>query len=378
MKVTRIEVRKIKLPLKEPFIISYNKWWDMPSIIIKLETDEGIVGWGESVPDEGVTGETIDSVFAMLVSSLSPLIMGEDPLKIEGFHKRANDLIYGGYGAKASIDIALHDILGKFFNKSLTYILGGGTNTVEAPGVISIKEPKEVAQDIKRYIADGYNQFKLKLGDSMENDILRVKMAREAGGSNIRLKVDANQGWGTWDKALGVIRELIPYNLEVVEQPVKQWDYDGLKRVRDNSPIPIMVDEGVKTGRDLLSLIKHSGIDWVNIKLMKCGGILPAVKMAHIAEAAGIKVQIGSMLESSIGSYAGAHIHRALECVKSSEMVGPRWFAKDIGEFSYDGCKVIFPSKPGLGTDIDEELLKSLTVEEAVITGTKGIIKGIG
>jgi len=132
--------------------------------------------------------------------------------------------------------------------------------------------------------------------------------------------------------------------------------------VREHSPLPIMIDEGVRDARDLLSVVRQGGIDWVNIKLMKCGGILPAVKMAALAEAAGIKVQIGSMLESSIASFAGAHIHRALAAVKSSEMVGPRYFAEDIGNFSYAQGAVVFTDEPGLGVIVDEERLNHLTV----------------
>jgi len=367
MKIVSAEISRINLPLRTPFVIAYNTWTAMPSVIIKLTTDEGLVGWGESVPDEGVTGETIDGVFATLAQVLLPDLIGERPCNIEAWHARVGAAINGAYAAKAAIDIALFDLLGQVAGQPLYRLLGGDTNHVKAPAVIGLSQPEELSLSLAPYISEGYEQFKLKLGGSLALDTRRVATARELLGRGATIKVDANQGWGSWDMALRVIRAIEPYDLELIEQPVKHWDYEGLKKVREHSPLPIMVDEGVRDARDLLAVARQGGIDWVNIKLMKCGGIMPAIKMAALAEAAGIKVQIGSMLESSIASFAGAHIHRALAAVKSSEMVGPRYFAQDIGNFSYDRSSVVFTAAPGLGVLIDEERLRHLTVVRARI-----------
>jgi len=363
MKIVSAEIWRINLPLRTPFVIAYNTWTAMPSVIVKLTTDEGLVGWGESVPDEGVTGETIDGVYATLARVLLPDLIGERPCNIEAWHARVGAAINGAYAAKAAIDIAMFDLLGQVAERPLYHLLGGDTNHVKAPAVIGISAPEHLPASLAPYVSEGYEHFKLKLGGSPELDTRRVATAREYVGGGAALKVDANQGWGSWDVALKVIRAIEPYDLELIEQPVKHWDYEGLKKVREHSPLPIMIDEGVRDARDLLSVARQGGIDWVNIKLMKCGGILPAIKMAALAEAAGIKVQIGSMLESSIASFAGAHIHRALAVVKSSEMVGPRYFAADIGNFSYDRSSVVFTGAPGLGVIIDEEKLLHLSVD---------------
>lgn len=363
MKIVSAEIRRINLPLRTPFVIAYNTWTTMPSVIVKLTTDEGLVGWGESVPDEGVTGETIDGVYATLARVLLPDLIGEKPGNIEAWHARVGAAINGAYAAKAAIDIAMFDLLGQVAGQPLYRLLGGDTNHVKAPAVIGISLPEQLSESLAPYVSEGYEHFKLKLGGSPALDTRRVAIARDYVGEGATLKVDANQGWGSWDVALKVIRAIEPYDLELIEQPVKHWDYEGLRKVREHSPLPIMIDEGVRDARDLLAVARQGGIDWVNIKLMKCGGILPAVKMAALAEAAGIKVQIGSMLESSIASFAGAHIHRALAAVKSSEMVGPRYFAADIGNFSYDRSSVVFTEKPGLGVIIDEDRLMHLTVD---------------
>jgi len=368
MKIVRAEIRRINLPLRTPFVIAYNTWTSMPSVIVKLTTDEGVVGWGESVPDEGVTGETIEGVYATLSRVLLPALIGEKASNIEAWHARVGAAINGAYAAKAAIDIALFDILGQVAGQPLYELLGGDTNLVKAPAVIGISLPEQLRESLAPYVSEGYEHFKLKLGGRVDLDTRRVAIAREFLGPEAIIKVDANQGWGSWDMALKAIRAIEPYDIELIEQPVKHHDYEGLRRVREHSPLPIMIDEGVRDLRDLLFIAKQGGMDWVNIKLMKCGGIMPALKMAALAEAAGIKVQIGSMLESSIASFAGAHIHRALAVVRASEMVGPRYFAEDIGNFEYDQGTVVFSPKPGLGVVVDEEKLLYLTVCSKCIT----------
>ncbi|MBT9134272.1 MAG: N-succinyl-L-Arg/Lys racemase [Firmicutes bacterium] len=360
MKVVAAELRELALPLKQPFVIAYNTWRNMPTLVLSLFTDEGLVGYGESVPDEGVTGETISSTLAMLRDTLLPLVLGRSAFDLEAFHRAAEERVHGAYAAKAAIDIALHDLKAKACGVPLYKLLGGHCQAVTVPAVISIIPPDEMPGALAPYQAQGYRQYKLKLGGKPEDDIRRVKVARETLGKKARIKVDANQGFATADNALKIMQAISRYDIELVEQPVKHWDYEGLRRVRERSDISLMVDEGVRTGRDLWRLLSLTGIDWVNVKLMKCGGLLPAMKLAALAEIAGVKVQVGSMLESSIASAAGAHLHRALPAIYASEMVGPHHFAADIGDFSYRHDEVFFSERAGLGIEVDRERLASL------------------
>ncbi|MBS3984829.1 MAG: dipeptide epimerase [Selenomonadales bacterium] len=368
MKIIAAEVRELALPLKKPFIIAYNTWHSMPTLILTLTTDEGLVGYGESVPDEGVTGETISSTFAMLRDTLLPLVLGQSAFDLEAFHRAAEERVHGAYAAKAAIDIALHDLKAKAAGLPLYKLFGGHSQDVTVPAVISIIPPEEMPRALAPYQAAGYRHYKLKLGGDPADDILRVARAREILGEKARIKVDANQGFATADNALKVMQAISCYDIELVEQPVMHWDYEGLKRVRERSDMSLMVDEGVRTGRDLWRLLSVTGIDWVNVKLMKCGGILPAMKLAALAEIAGVKVQIGSMLESSVASAAGAHLHRALSAISASEMVGPHHFAADIGDFAYAKDEVVFNERAGLGIEVDSERLGSLTLRGARVS----------
>ncbi len=256
----------------------------------------------------------------------------------------------------------MHDLRAKACGVPLYKLLGGHSQSVTVPAVISIIPPAELPEALAPYQTQGYRQYKLKLGGDPAEDIRRVEVARHTLGTKARIKVDANQGFATADNALKVVGAISRYDIELVEQPVKHWDYEGLKRVRERSEMALMVDEGVRTGRDLWRLLSVTGIDWVNVKLMKCGGILPAMKLAALAEIAGVKVQVGSMLESSVASAAGAHLHRALPAISASEMVGPHHFAEDIGDFTYANDEVVFSERAGLGIEVDQERLLALTL----------------
>ena len=362
MRIVAAELRELALPLKRPFVIAYNTWRSMPTLVLSLFTDEGFVGYGECVPDEGVTGETIGSTFAMLTDTLLPIVLGQSAFDLEAFHREAEERVHGAYAAKAAIDIAMHDLRAKACGVPLYKLLGGHSQSVTVPAVISIIPPAELPEALAPYQTQGYRQYKLKLGGDPAEDIRRVEVARYTLGAKARLKVDANQGFATADNALKIMQAISRYDIELVEQPVKHWDYEGLKRVRERSEMALMVDEGVRTGRDLWRLLSVTGIDWVNVKLMKCGGILPAMKLAALAEIAGVKVQVGSMLESSVASAAGAHLHRALPAISASEMVGPHHFAEDIGDFTYANDEVVFSERAGLGIEVDQERLLALTL----------------
>jgi len=362
VRIVGAELREVALPLKQPFVIAYNTWRNMPTLILILFTDQGLIGYGECVPDEGVTGETIGSAYAMLRDTLLPLVLSQSAFNLEEYHRQAEERVNGAYAAKAAIDIALHDLKAKACGVPLYKLLGGDSQGVAVPAVISIVPPDEMPRALAPYQTLGFRQYKLKLGGEPNDDIRRVEIARHTLGAKARLRVDANQGFATADNALKMIRAISHYDIELVEQPVKGWDYEGLKRVRERCDVALMVDEGVRSGRDLWRLLQVTGVDWVNIKLMKCGGLLPAQKLAALAEVAGVKVLLGSMLESSIASAAGAHLHRALPAIRASEMVGPHHFAEDVGDFSYRGDEVVFSERPGLGVEIDHERMASLTL----------------
>ena len=340
----------------------------MPSIIVKLETDDGLVGFGEAVPDENVTGESFFSVIEVLKHQLLPAIMGESPFSIEKIHDRMDSRIHANASAKAAIDIACYDLMGKYTNKPIYELIGGKYHTeLTFAKVLSIEEPEIMAKKAKEAIALGYSSLKLKVGFDLFKDLERIKAVRQAVGYEVPIRVDVNQGWQNYSTAAQALPLLEPLRISWLEQPIKMGDIDGLAELRKKTIIPIMADESVHNGSELLEIIKKNAADKINIKLMKSAGIYPAIHMAKTAESAGLGCQVGSMVESSIGSAAGYHTAMARKNITSTELTGPLLFSKDIGNLEYRIPNVILSGKPGLGVDVNEDTLQELTIKKETV-----------
>ncbi|WP_313892679.1 dipeptide epimerase [Psychrobacillus sp.] len=368
MKIKSIEVFAIRLPLINPFIISYHTYIDMPSIIVKVVTDNGIIGYGEATPDEHVTGETWESTYAVLTKTLAPSIIGHNPFQIEKLHDKMNKIVLDVPTAKAALDIACYDIMGKATGQPVYNLLGGQYHDVlEVPKVISILSPEEMVAEAKDAIAAGYTSLKLKVGTDKELDYKRICAVRAAVGSAVPIKVDANQGWVNSSNTMYVLDRIKDCNIDWVEQPVIASDIDALLEVKQKTNIPVMIDEGLHGAKELKEVIVKRAADKINIKLMKCGGIYPASQIVHQAELGGIDCQVGSMVESAVASAAGLHLSLAKKSIHSNELVGPLMFSKDVAELKYEVPFVYLSDAPGLGIDINEESLKELTTESLLI-----------
>jgi L-alanine-DL-glutamate epimerase-like enolase superfamily enzyme len=370
MKIIAVGIYKIHLPLKDPFIISYDTYTSMPSIIVRMETDQGLVGSGEGVADEHVTGETQASTYQVLKGILIPAILGQNPFNIEKIHDVMNRKIYGSTTAKAAIDIACFDIIGKVVNQPVYNLLGGKYHEkFPLAHVLSILEPEEMAIEAARAVEEGYRLLKMKVGTDKWKDIERIKAVREKVGKDIIIRVDANQGWVNSADTIFVLNRIQECEIDWVEQPVLADDIDSLLEVKQKTNIPVMVDEGLKGNREMREIIIKRAADKINIKLMKCGGIYPATKLVHQAEMAGIGCQIGSMVESSIGSAAGFHVAFSKKNITSVELTGPLKFGKDVGNLAYEVPYIRLNNRPGLGIDVDENVLRELTEKHEVFKG---------
>lgn len=365
MKIIKADIFGIHLPLESPFIISYETYNYMPSIIVRLETDDGMVGFGEAVPDEHVTGETFFSAFEVLKHQLLPFVMGNIPFDIERIHEIMDSRISANPAAKAAIDIACYDLMGKYAGKPIYDLIGGKFHDeLTFPKVLSIEEPEVMAEKAKQAIEMGYQSLKLKVGTDIFKDIERIQHVRNAVGYDIPIRVDVNQGWNQYSTAVQAVQLLEPIRISWLEQPIKMGDFDGLVELKKKTVIPIMADESVHHGAHLTEIIKKGAADKINIKLMKCGGIYPAIHMAKMAEYAAITCQIGSMVESSIGSAAGYHTAMARKNITSTELTGPLLFSKDIGDLHYRIPFVHLSGKPGLGIEVQEDALQELMIKK--------------
>lgn len=361
--IAQIEVIPARLPLIEPFQIAYARQDDIPTVFVRMTTHGGLTGWGEATPDPNVTGETLSSTAAMLHTDLAPLLIGHDIRDREAALLKLDATVDGAPAAKAALDIAIHDMVARAHGMPLWALLGGRSKPhLQISRVVSIKAPAEMATDALAHVAAGFRTIKLKVGDGRNPhlDVARVEAVRAAVGPEIKLKIDVNQGWGSPGVAIPAIRAMFASEAEYIEQPIAQRDIEGLAEVRRQTGATIMADEALHGVREMQRIVALRAADLINIKLMKTGGLLNALRVNAIAEAAGIGAQVGTMVESSIASAAGLHLALALANVKTVEMGGPLMIAEDVGNLRgrYDRDTITLPDAPGLGIEIDESAVK--------------------
>ncbi|RLF22740.1 MAG: dipeptide epimerase [Thermoprotei archaeon] len=346
MRISLLEAYLVEIELKKPFRIALGEEVKVRNLIVKLETSDGLIGFGEAAPSEKILGDNVDIALGT-IKELSPHIVGSDPTYIEPLDK----VVSRGKSssARAALSIAIFDILGKHYGEPLYKLFGGSRERVETDYTIGIKKPEEMAEEAKELVKRGFRVLKVKLGEDPEVDLERIRLIRENIGSATKIRVDANQGWSFKD-AKRVIDELERYDVEFVEQPLPAQRLDELASLRRQVSLPIMVDESVHTARDLIKVIREEAADMVNIKLMKAGSLREALKIAFIAESCGMKCMIGCMGETGIGILAGVHFACGVGQVEYVDLDADLMLKEDILSIkTYDIPYRIPPNRPGLG-----------------------------
>lgn len=367
MRIERILVHQYDIPLYEPFVTALKPIPELERVLIEIETNTGIVGLGEGAPAYEVTGETQRSTAAIIEEILAPLLIGENPLDIERRRRELWDLVDGSPTAHAAIEIALQDIRGKVADMPLYRLLGGYADDpmLDAPKVLSIKDPEEMAADAAAAVDAGYQQIKIKVGGDPETDIDRVRAIYETVPEDVSLKADANQGWSNAKTALHALKSIDEY-IDVIEQPVDNDNIADLQDLRRRVDIPVMPDESVESPADAIDLVTKEAGDMFNIKLMKTGGISEAIRLNAIAEAAGRPTQVGSMVEGHVGTAAGVHFALSQENVIWNEMVGPFMAETGVTDLETDLPRIAVDG-PGLGVTLDRDALADLRSDRTVI-----------
>jgi L-alanine-DL-glutamate epimerase-like enolase superfamily enzyme len=373
VKITAVHVETLELEMEEPFVIASSALAASPCDLVRVETDEGLVGFGEACPAYEFTGDTLWTVQDVIGEYLGPAVIGKDPFQIEAIvHCWERELwTVGNQAACAALEMALWDLQGKALGRPLYDLIGGRTRD----GLVEViawgwDEPEALADKTRRMRAEGVTVFKIKVGDLPERDEQRVAAVREAAGPDARLTVDANQGWLDAKTAVRAIRLLEPHGIEFAEQPVRMDDLEAAHFVRAHVDVPIALDETVRGPREALAAAKAGACDILVVKLMKTGGILNALKVNAIAEAAGISVMMGNMGESSLGLAAHFHLNVALANATHCDADLP-WrpggLTRDIGrglrvELRDGVSTVLVPEAPGLGIALDEAAIAAQRV----------------
>jgi len=352
MRITDIQFRKMTFTFNEPFKIAFAVIRGYDTLVLKIETDEGLVGYGEAAPMGFVTGDNLDTALA-IGEEYRRILIGEDPLAIARIHQIMDGEYAGNTAIKAAIDMACYDLAAKKMGVPLWRYLGGSSPELVTDVTLGIDTPENMAAKAQEWADAGFTEIKVKLGEDIKTDLARMKAIRKQVGPDIILRIDANQGWDV-KESIRIAKALEELDIDLIEQPVPHWDLEGLRRIRDASMIPIAADESCHSPMDALKLT--SCVDAMNIKLMKCGGIYHALKISSVAEAAGLFCMIGCMGESRIANAAGMHLAAAVPNIQKIDL-DVTFFAKGgqvTGGFESEGGRCTLSEKPGLGIEIED------------------------
>ena len=330
----------IAVHTKHAFTIARGGASEWRLVTVRVTDSDGCWGWGEAAPSR-FYGETADTVSAIL-AQLAPVLERSDPWSLETVEAELARVVRFNGAARSAVSAALHDLAARRLGVPLYKMWG--LDPASAPlssFTIGIGSEAELRQKVKE--AEGYPILKVKLGTDHDEDIVRV--IREAAPEKT-LRVDANAAW-TPKTAVQTIERLVDYGIEFVEQPLPPHDVNGLRFVREHSPLPIIADESCLIASDIPRL--EGAVDGINIKLSKCGGLREAQRMVATARAHGMLVMMGCMIETSLGISAAAHLSPLLDY---ADLDGAALLADDpYRGASIEGGKISIPTGPGLGVE---------------------------
>ena len=309
MKITEVRLGIISVPLRVPFKTALRSVNSVEDVVVEIHTDTGAVGYGEAPPTGVITGDTTGAIIGAIRDHIAKTIVGRDVDDFEDLMIALNACIQKNTSAKAAVDMALWDLYGQLYRVPVYKLMGGARKSIVTDITISVNPPEEMARDARTAIQRGYDCLKVKVGIDPELDVARLAAVREAVGKDVKLRIDANQGW-TPKEAVRILNGMQERGLDIefVEQPVKAHDFDGLKYVTERSYVPVLADESVFSPQDALTIMQMRAADLVNIKLMKCGGITNALRIAAAAEVYGVECMIGCMLEAKISVNAAVEL----------------------------------------------------------------------
>ena len=360
LKITDVEIYLFDLPLTSPFRIAIGEMTAANDLLVRVRTDQGVIGLGEACPFPPITGET-QATNAAAAMAIRDMIIGKDPLAIDDLVRLIGPIVHSNPSAVAAFDMAFFDILGKVAGLPLFRLLGGTKSVFETDITTSLDTLEKMTAEAKGYADKGYKTLKVKVGLDPDEDFARLEAIRSAVGPKVAIRIDANQGW-TVPQAIYGLRKMAPLNIQFCEQPVLASDTAGLSAVRAQSPISIMADEALFGPADAVKLIRAGACDSFNIKVMKAGGLLNSIRIAHIADAANMRCMVGCMLETRLALTAAAHVVASQANIVYADLDGNSEHVEDpiVDGMTVKAGTLTLPEKPGLGCDVDPAFVKKL------------------
>ncbi|NUQ00259.1 MAG: mandelate racemase [Armatimonadetes bacterium] len=371
MKIERVEALAVRLPFRGTFATSQGTVGSAAEgaehVVVRLQTDDGTVGWGECRPSRHWSYETHESVCSSINRYFDPALRGHNPFDLAGIDRLMSRAIAPGFTlgqpiARAGVELAVWDLLGKRLGVPVQTLLGGTSQrAITLSWTVVGHEPEAVAGSVEEGRRRGYRNFNFKVGFGATTDRLVARTIAELAPDAF-LWADANQAYGL-DEAVRASRMLAEFGVAVLEQPLPVNRYTDYPLLRSRSALPIGVDEGLYTPADLLQLVRLQALDVFVIKLCRMGGIRRSRQAIELAQAAGLTCLGSGLTESEIALAACAHLLAAAVIETPNALNGRQFLGAHLASgLAGEGDQVVVPSAPGLGIKVDEQRLAALRV----------------
>jgi muconate cycloisomerase len=354
-RIKRAEAVAVPIPLKHPFKMAKGTITHSNHVYVRLEDEEGRVGWGETFNVPVIYARDFRNIYDNLTDYLLPAVIGEDPLEIGSLHATLDKALPHCRDGKNGVDAAAYDLAGKQLGVPVSTLLGG-RRVEEVPMIapIGIIPPDQAVEVAKDFVGKGYRFLKLKFGLNWREDVQRMVAVREAVGPDITLKCDANAVYGR-DEALKALDGVRDVGLQHFEQPVGQHDIAGAALLAKRTPIPLCADESLQTLQDAFNILKADAASAMVLKLLKNGGMYRSAGIVALCRAVGIPCYLSSGTDMSLGLAAMLHCYSAVPgfepALEAFEEMSDDLAANPVTW----GPVMKVPKGPGLGIEVDEQ-----------------------
>lgn len=356
MKISSYEATRIELPLVQGYRITGKTINVATNFIVRVGADNGLTGYGCAAPSGDVTGETDDMCDAALQGPLAELLEGTGvPVDPSPLAETAFGLAADCPAARAAVDIALWDLAARDAGLPLVRYWGGMPIPVPTSVTIGICSVHQTLQEAQDWLDLGFRVLKIKIGEDLDVDLMRLQELRRLVGPAIVIRVDANQGYDIAG-ARRLLQETAELDIEMFEQPLASTDLEGLAELSAGSQVPIVADESAGTIAECKAVVDQHAAHGVNIKLMKCGGPSAAREIHDYAYAAGMSLMLGCNDETRISIAAAVHLAQSMPGLKYADLDGHMDLASDPASAGFEIRKglLCLLDRPGLGIDIDD------------------------
>ena len=350
MKIIKFEIARLNIGLKQPFITALRRVDEIEDIIIKIHTDSELVGYGEACAVTAITGTTNQQIEKELQTIIFPILLNQDLDKAHILSLLQTTKV--SPEAKASVDIALYDLFAKEASLSLHSYLGSTRPSLQTDLTVSVNEASVMQEESLKAVKLGFSVLKIKLDGNLEKNIQRLISINSVLNPQVRLRLDPNQAL-TLENCLQMLTQVPTDNIECIEQPFKTQDINSMKALKSKAIVPVLADESLFSLEDAHLLLEDDAIDSLNIKLMKCGGIDEAIRIAELARHYKKNCMIGSMLEGPISLLAAAHFGLSQKNISMADLDSPLYLKEHplLEAFHMKKDFINLTDEPGLGID---------------------------